>query len=125
MVLDARPVEDGGTRRADDDGGPGMSDIPKPSAGWYGVAAGIFILFGMAVPVTCIVVMVTSLGGGQRFRVPGRAAVSCPSPGTYVLWNETSTFFEGRSYSPAESLPDGMAGTITDPAGARALPVTP
>jgi len=55
----------------------------------------------------------------QRFRVPGRAAVSCPSPGTYVLWNETSTFFEGASYSPGESLPDGMAVTITDAADGR------
>jgi len=90
-----------------------MSDIPKPSSRLVRRRSRDLHPVRDAVPVTCIVVMVTSLGGGQRFRVPGRAAVSCPSPGTYVLWNETSTFFEGRSYSPGESLPDGMAVTIT------------
>ena len=101
-----------------------MSETPKPSAGWYGVAAGIFILFGIAVPVTCIFVLIGSISGGRPFLVPGKVNFTWAETGTYVLWNETSTIYEGRTYAPGEALPDGMVVTITDAVDGRVLTLT-
>lgn len=101
-----------------------MSELRRPSAGWYGVAFGIFVLFGIAVPAACVFVLIGSFGGGRQFVVPGKANFVWNETGTYVLWNELSTVYEGRTYSAGETLPDGMVVTITDAADGRALPLT-
>jgi hypothetical protein len=83
------------------------SSSGMPSRGWYIVAAVLFLLCAVGAPVLFVAFLLTT-GGGQQFQVPGATTLEVTKPGTYVIWYDHSTFFEGRSYSFGEALPNGL-----------------
>jgi hypothetical protein len=70
-----------------------------------------------------LVVFFTALMGGQQFQVPGAQDLKVGKPGTYVIWYDYATFYEGRSYQLGDELPNGLVIRVTEKASGQAIPV--
>jgi hypothetical protein len=95
-----------------------------PSRGWY--LAGLLVFLGGAVGGTGFFLwfLFTSIGGGQQFLIPGTMTLEAAEPGTYVLWYDHATLFNGRAYQFDGSLPNGLRVRITETATHQELPLT-
>ena len=96
----------------------------NPSKAWYFVAGVLFIFCGLGSPVLFVAFLLTSFGSGQQFQVPGATTIDVSKPGTYVLWYNHATFFEGRAYNFSDSLPNGLHVRIEERATGREVPMT-
>jgi len=94
-----------------------------PSRSWYLVAVLVFL--GGAVGGTGFFLwfLFTSIGGGQQFLIPGATTLNAAKPGTYVLWYDHATFFNGRAYQLGQSLPNGLRVRITETASNQEIPL--
>jgi uncharacterized membrane protein len=54
-----------------------------------------------------------------RFLAPGAAAVDVAQPGTYVLWHEHRTVFDGKTFDAEAQLPGGLQFRANAPDGRR------
>jgi len=94
------------------------------------VAVGLFILCVFVVPYMLVGESVhqffstISLFGGDQFRVPGELTLELEKPGKYVIWSETSTFFEGRRHLFPDEIPPGMSVMVMDEKSGQALQVS-
>ncbi len=84
-------------------------DAPAPpSKIWY-YAAGVVFLAGIIGAAWLVFsAIITSLAGGSQFKVPGTLNIAVDKPGTYVLWHETQTIFQGQPYSTVDVWPEDM-----------------
>jgi hypothetical protein len=80
----------------------------RPGRVWYLLPVLIFILSCVLVPVITLVRVLQRKSIEFQMAVPGRKEFEIVKPGNYVLWNETRTMFEGRSFSVAAALPPGV-----------------
>lgn len=60
---------------------------------------------------------VLSIPDPVRFRAPGSVSFEAAVPGTYTLWHEHRTVFEGRSWNGEPKLPGGMSFRLRAPSG--------
>jgi hypothetical protein len=95
-----------------------------PSRAWYVVSGVLFVLCALGAPVIFVVFFLTSFGSGQQFKVPGATALDVSKPGTYVLWYDHATFFEGRAYQSDDRLPNGLQLRIVERGTDREVPMT-
>jgi hypothetical protein len=85
--------------------------------------AALFAFGGCVLPPLILVPYLMKMEPPQQFLVPGTNKVHAKSPGTHYLWHDYETIFNGRSYSQANSLPDGMEITLRDPESGEAMPL--
>ena len=88
-----------------------MDEITKdvgPSKVWYYIAMLILLLVVIGGPTWLIIRLVSGFSSGHQFLVPGTHTFNFKSPGKHIIWNDSQTFFNGRSYSSSPSLPDGL-----------------
>ncbi|HET9405585.1 MAG TPA: hypothetical protein VFO57_13490 [Burkholderiales bacterium] len=98
-------------------------DARVPGKGWYWLA-GAVALAGVVAMAALIAWFVLTLDKGAQFLAPGRHAVRLDRPGTYLVWNDYRTVFQGRSYDESEKLPSGVRISVLDRAGGRSLEVS-
>jgi uncharacterized membrane protein len=90
-----------------------------PGSGWY-ILAGIVALCGFLSAGGLVARLVLSWEEGTQFLAPGRHALTLKA-GSYVVWNDHVTIFDGRSYHASKALPDGLQVTVTGRDGAVPL----
>ncbi len=95
-----------------------------PGNGWY-VAAGAVAVATVVAVVALIAWFVLSMDRGSQFIGPGRHTVTFDKPGSYRVWNDYRTVFEGRSYDESEKLPSAARVTVLEAEGGTALAVSP
>jgi hypothetical protein len=59
-----------------------------------------------------------------QFMVPGSKDFNLTVPGKYVLWHETETIFQGRTYSGGQ-LPNGLLMQLSNTAARAVVPLVP
>jgi len=89
----------------------------KPSWAWYLVAGGLFLSCALGAPIVFVVIFIGWMGSGQQFQVPGATTIDVTKPGTYVVWYDHVTMFEGRSYAYGADLPNGLRIRVRDGLG--------
>ena len=91
----------------------------KMKPGLKTLIAGIslFILGGFLIPFLLILPLFLNESSNQQFLTPGAKEVTVEEPGSYYLWNDFQTVYEGESFSRSERIPDGLKIAITDDAG--------
>jgi uncharacterized Tic20 family protein len=90
---------------------------------WYILAVAVFLLCTTAIIITAYKA-VKSFPRGMQFLVPGLLTFAVEQPGEYVIWDELSTFFNGKSYQSSEDLPGGVQITVRDAHSGRVFPVS-
>jgi uncharacterized membrane protein len=102
-----------------------MTDSPAvPGKGWY-VAAGAVAFATVVAVVALIAWFVLTMDQGSQFIGPGRHIATFEKPGSYMVWNDYRTLFNGRNYDESETLPSGARVTVLEVDGGRALAVSP
>lgn len=101
-----------------------MTDTPAiPGAGWYAAAGAIAV--ATIVSITALIAWyVLTLDQGVQFIGPGRHTATFDQPGTYLVWNDYRTVFNGRSYEESEKLPPGVQVTVIEVDGGQALAIS-
>ena len=93
-----------------------------PGTGWYWFAI-LLLLVGVLLPVAVL---------RPLFR--GHMPAQLVAPGTnivrleacdYVLWNDHTTLFEGKTYASSSNLPGGVAIRLVSQGSSQAVPMTP
>jgi uncharacterized membrane protein len=106
-----------------------VNKASKPSAAipgksWYAAAGGIAV--GTVVAIVALVTwFVLTLDQGVQFLGPGRHTANFDKPGSYMVWNDYRTVFDGRSYDQSEKLPSGVRVTVLDAEEEKSLTVAP
>jgi uncharacterized membrane protein len=93
-----------------------------PGNGWYGLAGAIALATTVAaggIGVWLFLEYETAV----QFLAPGRHTVELKKPGSYLVWNDYRTVFQGRSYDEAKHLPTGARISVIDKTSGRELPV--
>ena len=94
---------------------------PAPGRGWYVVAA----IIAIAAWTAMALFLVARLGGSAermiRVVVPGEAGLRLNEPGTYTIFHEYRTTFEGRVYN-VESV-SGLEITVRSRVSGATLPL--
>jgi len=68
---------------------------------------------------------VLTMDQGSQFIGPGRHIATFDKPGSYMVWNDYRTVFNGRNYDESETLPSGVRVTVLEADGGKALAVSP
>ncbi len=87
----------------------------KPARAWYVLSLMLFVCSTTG-SAAIIVDAVRTFPQGTQFLVPGSTTLTTDKSGTFVIWDEVSTFFEGRSYLSSDELPAGLTITARRPA---------
>ncbi len=95
-----------------------MSTKTPPTRLWYMLALAVIIICTTGLIVT-VYKAVKSFPEGKRFLVPGSLTFTAEQPGEYVIWDELSTFFNGKSYQNSEDLPGGMQISVREAQSGR------
>ena len=92
------------------------ADARRSALARYIVAA-LIAFAGVAFAVVSVVRFVSGMAEPARFLAPGAATVEVAKPGSYVIWHEYRSLYEGRSYNAPPPLPGGMHLRVSDPVG--------
>jgi len=90
---------------------------------WYAIAA-FLVIAGLLVLPVCIALPILMLPKPTQFAVPGSKDFNLTAPGKYVLWHETETIFQGRTYSGGQ-LPSGLLMQLSNTASRAIIPLLP
>lgn len=93
-----------------------------PGRGWY-VFAGAIALAATVAAGGIGVWLFLEYDAAVPFLAPGRHTVELKKPGSYLVWNDYRTVFQGRSYDESKHLPTGARISVTDRTSGRELPV--
>jgi hypothetical protein len=95
-----------------------------PGAGWY-VLAGVVAVAATVAGIGIGVWLFQQYESAVPFLAPGRHTLELKKPGSYLVWNDYRTLFQGRSYDESKHLPSGARIAVVDRASGRELPVEP
>lgn len=79
--------------------------------------AAALALAGAAFAALVVYRFIAGMQDPARFLAPGAGIVVTEKPGSFVIWHEYRTLYEGRTYEAATQLPGGARLRITDPQG--------
>lgn len=94
-----------------------------PRRGWY-VLAVLLVLAGLMVLPAAIILPILTMPAPVQFLVPGSTNLNLAEPGKYVLWHDTETIFNGRTYSGGP-LPDGLSMELSNAVTSTIVPLVP
>jgi hypothetical protein len=86
--------------------------------------AAFLVVAGLLVIPASIVLPISMLPKPVQFMVPGSRDFNLTAPGKYVLWHETETIFQGRTYSGGQ-LPNGLLMQLSNTASRTIIPLVP
>jgi len=82
-----------------------MNPKRSPSL-WWLVLAPFLFLGGVGGGTAILIRQILHLPPGHTFLVPSVQTIEVTEPGTYLLWNNNRTVFEGKAYNKEPYLPD-------------------
>jgi hypothetical protein len=85
------------------------------------IGGGLLLMVGLVIPFACFIPMFFQ-EKGSALQAPGSLEISIKTPGKYVLWNNYSTVFEGRSYSFRKELPNGLSFSLNEKSSGSQVP---
>ncbi len=97
-----------------------MKKSTKKGLTFIFVGLGLFVFGGFLLPMifgVSIYFVLKSSENMERFLVPGQTEVRVEEAGRYYLWNDHETILDGRKYSHAAHIPDGVEIQVEDDAG--------
>ncbi|EDM24872.1 hypothetical protein LNTAR_13407 [Lentisphaera araneosa HTCC2155] len=74
----------------------------------------LFALGAFIIPLAIIIPLFLQDSNDNQFKVPGSFQVQANEIGTYYLWNDHQTIFQGKSYNRSQDIPDGMKFLLKD-----------
>lgn len=74
--------------------------------------ATLFVLGAFVIPLATVLPLILRDSSDDQFKVPGTTQVKIEEPGSYYLWNDYQTVFEGKSYNRSQNIPDGIEITL-------------
>lgn len=89
----------------------------KPGIKMIITGCAMFFIGAFVVPVLFLLPVIFGSQHEAQFKAPGRIEVEVKEPGRYYLWNDFRTVYNGKSYSRAENIPDGLEIQIRDAEG--------
>jgi len=84
------------------------NDSTRPGRIWYLLPVLLALAAIAIIPVAIWRAATDQSITAVQFKAPGGKELEIVHPGTYVLWHETDTIFEGQTYSSPSNLPGGM-----------------
>lgn len=85
----------------------------------------VLFAVGFMSPLLLVVSLLGSLTEETvALEAPGEIEVTVEEPGRYYVWNEYRTVYEGRTYSQSETLPSGIAFSLTEAESGTELPLS-
>lgn len=87
------------------------------------MAAFLVVAGVLAIPAA-IALSILMFPKPAQFMIPGSKNFNLTMPGKYVLWHETETIFQGRTYSGGQ-LPGGLLMQLSNTATRAVIPLVP
>jgi uncharacterized membrane protein len=87
-----------------------------PGLGWYALAGAIFV-GGLAIAALLVWRFVAAFEPPARFLAPGAFELQIARPGSYLVWHEHRTVYDGRTFDLAPAMPEGTRYGVQAPDG--------
>src|SRR5580698_385862 len=98
----------------------------SPGRAWYLLPVFMFLVMTVLVPVGFVAYVLNQQGfQGVQFAVPGSREFSINKPGSYVLWDEVETFYEGTNFAARGDIPPGVQYELKELSGEKIIPMAP
>jgi len=96
--------------------------VRVPGKGGYAIAGAIAVSTVAAVAGVAAWLFFEATGA-EQFLAPGRHAIQLAKPGSYLVWNDHRTVFQGSSYDVSKHLPQGARISVIDKTDGKELAV--